>query len=156
VVRLAVGDAPGSGAEAAWEACGGLGVRRTPGFLSWRYTARPHRYYRFYAPAHAPEEGLAVAAFHGDQAALAELWLPPGSGGEPFLRAVAGDLRAAGIGRWRAWPAPGDAPLLRELGMRPAGEWVPRGCRGAVGGPGSETVARAASLYHPPGDYDLV
>jgi hypothetical protein len=155
VALLATGDAPGSGAEAAWEACGGLGVRRSAAFLSWRYHARPERYYRFYAPADAPAGGLAVAAFAGRAAALAELWLPSASEGDgaAFLRAVAADLRAAGLVRWRAWPSPPQQAALRALGMRPGGELVPRGCRGRAAG---ETVALAASLYHPPGDYDLV
>jgi hypothetical protein len=161
VAPLLTGDSPGPGAEAAWEACGGLGVRRTAAFLSWRYTARPERYYRFYAPvssgsrADASLSAFAVAAFAGPVATLAELWLPRGTDGEGFLRAVAADLRELGLERWRAWPAPGQEGLLGGLGLRPSGELVPRGCRGREGG-GEATAALAASLYHPPGDYDLV
>ena len=152
---LEIGDAPGPGAEAAWEACGGLGVRRSAAFLSWRYHARPERYYRFYAPAGDSAGALAVAAFAGPLVTLAELWLPPGTDGEAFLRAVASDLRATGLHRWRAWPAPGQERALGALGLRPSGETVPRGCRGPAGA-GPETVGYAASLYHPPGDWDLV
>lgn len=162
VAPLLTGDSPGPGAEAAWGACGGLGVRRTAAFLSWRYTARPERYYRFYTPlgsgsqaAAASPGAFAVTAFAGPVATLAELWLPPGSDGEGFLRAVAADLRELGLESWRAWPAPGQEGLLGGLGLRPSGERVPRGCRGRDGG-ATATAALAASLYHPPGDYDLV
>ena len=54
----------------------------------------------------APVEGFAVFAFVGEEAWAAELWLPPGGEWYPSLLAVAADLRAAGLRRWRFWPPP--------------------------------------------------
>jgi hypothetical protein len=185
------GDWPAA-AEAAWEACGALGVRRSAAFLNWRYHARPGRYYRFYrlrasgeagvAPGAPP--GLAVFAFVGSEALAAELWLPAAgveapdgpprpdrSAWLPALSAVAADLAAAGLTRWRFWPLPVQrvpaqasgaeaGPTVRvdlfgRLGVRATGEARFMGSRGPTG-------ARAAGhpadphFYYAMGDYDLV
>jgi hypothetical protein len=153
-VAIAVGDSCGDWAEAAWEACGVEGVRRSAAFLNWRYYARPHRYYRFYRLA----EGLAVFAFVGEEAWAAELWLPPGGEWYPSLLAVAADLRAAGLRRWRFWPP---APGLRldgtfaALDLRPTGERRFVGCRGRAGGAGDPAEA-ARGFFYAMGDFDLV
>jgi len=145
-VRLAVSDACGDWATAAWEACGVRGVRRSAVFLNWRYHARPHRYYRFYRV----DAGLAVFAFVGDEAWAAELWLPPGSDVESSLLAIAADLRAAGLRRWRFWPS----PALAALDLEPTGERRFIGCRGREGGP--DPRAEAEGFTFAMGDWDLV
>lgn len=159
--RIETGDSCGDWAEAVWERCGGLGVRRSAAFLNWRYYARPQRYYRFYrmfSDGNDAGEGLAVFAFVGDEALAAEVWLPTAARSEewyPSLLAVAADLRAAGFRSWRFWPGPGLAPsLAAELGLRPAGERQFVGCRGRSEGP--DPVAAASGFPYSMGDYDLV
>lgn len=167
-------DRCGDWAEAAWQACGVSGVRRSAAFLNWRYHARPGRYYRFYrVRAAGPAgriDGLAVVAFVGKLARGAELWLPrapaDGPGGEappderwrPGLAAVARDLAAAGLERWELWPPPpgtGIGPLLRELGLRSEGDPVFMGCRAREGAQEGPCPADSA-FYYSMGDYDLV
>ena len=138
---LAARDSCGDWAESIWDACGACGVRRSAAFLNWRYHARPHRYYRFYRLAVLGGEGLAVFAFVGEEAWAAELWLPPGNGWHPALLAVAADLRAAGLRRWRFW----ETPVLAGLGLQPTGERRFIGCRGAA----------AAGFTYAMGDWDL-
>ena len=154
---LAAGDSAGDWAEAVWEACGVDGVRRSAAFLNWRYYARPRRYYRFYRLTSRGVEGLAVFAFVGEEAWAAELWLPPGGEWYSYLLAVAADLRAAGLRRWRFWPPPPDLGLeetLARLGLRGAGERRLIGCRGGTGG--SDPTEAARGFYYAMGDYDLV
>jgi hypothetical protein len=146
--RIETGDSCGDWAEAVWEACNVLGVRRSAAFLNWRYYSRPHRYYRFYRLASGSREGLAVFAFVGEEAWAAELWLP--SGGEWYapMLAVAADLRAAGLRRWRFWPPPPGLelePVLASLGVRPTGERRFLGCRGEA----------EPGFFYAMGDYDL-
>jgi hypothetical protein len=125
---FAAGDSCGDWAAAVWERCGVLGVERRAAFLNWRYWARPGRYYRFYrlrAADPSGAEGLAVFAFVGDEAWAAELWLPPGGEWYAPLLAVAGDLRAAGLRRWRFWPPPvagGAEPAPRPVELAERGE----------------------------------
>jgi hypothetical protein len=152
--EIATGDSCGPWAEAIWAACGVSSVRRSAAFLNWRYFARPHRYYRFYRLPAGAAEGLAVFAFVGDEAWAAELWLPPGSEWYPSLLAVAADLRAAGLRRWRFWPAGFLTPLRARLGLAPTGERRFIGCRGRPGG--REPAAAAAGFLYAMGDYDLV
>ena len=159
------GDSSGDWAAAAWEACGVAGVRRSAAFLNWRYYARPGRYYRFYRLASqgvGGGEGLAVFAFVGEEAWGAELWLPPGGAvGKWYapLLAVAADLKAAGLRRWRFWPPPPELRLdatLAALGLAPSGERRFIGCRGALD-PGRRDPAEAARGFRfAMGDYDLV
>lgn len=165
-----VSDRCGDWAEAAWAACEVPSVRRSAAFLNWRYHARPGRYYRVYrlAPAHgAGPDGLAVFAFVANLARGAELWLPPSPAGgaeaqrerwAPALRAVARDLLAAGLESWQLWPPPagsGLAPLLDELGLRPAGAPVTMGCRGRGGALDGPSPADP-SFHYSMGDYDAV
>jgi len=172
-------------AEAAWAACRVRGVRRSAAFLNWRYHARPGRYYRFYRLRAAGAEdrdapgGLAVFAFAGVEALAAELWLPPpGSaldGGPtsgpapkseprddraaevwlPALRAVAADLMAAGLSRWRFWPPPAGAAALERLGVRATGPAVFMGSRGRAGDQAGAHPADPC-FYYAMGDYDLI
>ena len=146
-----VGDSCGDWAEAVWEACGVEGIRRSASFLNWRYYARPHRYYRFYRLASKGIEGLAVFAFVlGGEAWAAELWLPPGGEWYAPMLAVAADLRAAGLQRWRFWP-----PLSGlDLGLRPSGVRRFVGCRGRKDG--EDPVEAARGFVYAMGDYDLV
>lgn len=153
---LATDDRCTGAAEPIWEACGGLGVRRSRAFLDWRYTARPRRYYRFYRLRVAATEGWVVAAFVHDLALLAEVWLPPGPDWYGALAAVAADLRAAGLRRWRCWPLRDGSTMLGRLGLAPGGEQVPMGCRPRAGAEPDEVVAAAARLYYPMGDHDVV
>jgi hypothetical protein len=158
-LELAVSDRPDQAVEASWLRCGGRGVRRSPAFLAWRYTARPDRYYRFYSLGAGGCEGLVVAAPVGELAMLAEVWLPSPPAARAALRAVAADLVALGMRRWRSWPLPGEptAPdLLAELGLRPCAEEVPLGCRPRPGEDPAPVVAAATGLYYPMGDHDLV
>ena len=156
-------------AEAAWEACAIASVRRSAAFLNWRYHARPGRYYRFYRlprtgparPDGGGAEGLAVFAFVGRLARGTELWLPPAEDPRrawgPALRAVARDLAGAGLERWELWPPPvgaGLAPLLRELGLRPAVEPVVMGCRGRDGATAGPSPADPG-FHYSMGDFDL-
>ncbi len=166
-----VSDRCGEWAEAAWTACEVPSVRRSAAFLNWRYHARPGRYYRVYrlAPAEGTgPDGLAVFAFVANLARGVELWLPPaaaGSGAEaqrerwaPALDAVARDLLAAGLESWQLWPPPagsGLAPLLDELGLRPAGTPVIMGCRGPGGRTDGPPPADPA-FHYSMGDYDAV
>ena len=161
-MALRSGDSCGDWAEAVWEACGVDGVRRSAAFLNWRYYARPHRYYRFYRLESRGIEGLAVFAFVGEEAWGAELWLPA-AGGEWYssLLAVAADLRAAGLRRWRFWPPPpglGLEEVLARLGLRPTAERRFIGCRGGTGGtdPANDPIESARGFYYAMGDYDLV
>lgn len=148
---IETGDFCGDWAEAVWEACGVEGIRRSAAFLNWRYYARPHRYYRFYRLASKGIEGLAVFAFVlGGEAWAAELWLPPGGEWYAPMLAVAADLRAAGLQRWRFWPP---LPGL-DLGLRPSGVRRFLGCRGRKGG--EDPVAAARGFVYAMGDYDLV
>jgi hypothetical protein len=149
-VQIETGDSCGPWAEAVWEACGVLGVRRSAAFLNWRYYARPQRYYRFYRMSSGAAEGLAVFAFVGEEAWAAELWLPPGGEWYPSLLAVGADLRSAGLRSWRFWPA---GPLA-ALDLSPTGERRFIGCRGRPGG--EDPAAAAAGFHYAMGDYDLV
>jgi hypothetical protein len=147
-IPLDTGDSAGDWAEAVWEACGVEGVRRSAAFLNWRYYARPHRYYRLYRLASKGVEGLAVLAFVGEEAWAAELWLPPGGEWYSSLLAVAADLRAAGLRRWRFWPPPPGLALeelLARLGLRAEGERRFIGSRGEA----------APGFCYAMGDYDL-
>lgn len=154
--RVETGDSCGDWAEAVWEACEVASVRRSAAFLNWRYHSRPHRYYRFYRLASGAAEGLAVFAFVGEEARAAELWLPPAGEWYPSLLAVAADLQASGLRRWRFWPP---SPALRldgilaSLGLRSTGERRFIGCRGRAGG--ADPVAAAAGFCYAMGDYDL-
>jgi len=157
-VRIEIGDSCGDWAEAVWERCGGLGVKRSAAFLNWRYYARPRRYYRFYRMFSGDAEAFAVFAFVGGEALAAELWLPAterAEGGQewyPSMLAVAADLRAAGFRSWRFWPGPGlDPALAAQLGLRSTGESQLIGCRGT-----SEPALAAAGFPYSMGDYDLV
>lgn len=154
-VRLEVSDSCGAWAEAVWEACATFGVRRSAAFLNWRYHARPGRYYRFYRMVGGGGEGLAVFAFVGDEAAAAELWLPPDLDARAALGEVATDLRAAGIAGWRFWPPPavcGGGERLAGLGLE-AGRDVFVGFRG---GPGvHEPPPASAGFYYAMGDHDI-
>ncbi|HEV8583012.1 MAG TPA: hypothetical protein VGX68_28425 [Thermoanaerobaculia bacterium] len=155
--HIETGDSCGDWAEAVWEACEVAGVRRSAAFLNWRYHARPHRYYRFYRLASGGAEGLAVFAFVGEEAWAAELWLPPVGEWYPSLLAVAADLRASGLTRWRFWPPPAGLRidgLLASLGLRPTGERRFIGCRGRAGG--ADPAAMAEGFVYAMGDYDLV
>lgn len=155
-ISLDTGDSAGDWVEAVWEACGIAGVRRSAAFLNWRYYARPRRYYRFYRLASKGTEGLAVFAFVGEEAWAAELWLPPGGEWYSSLLAVAADLRAAGLRRWRFWPPPPELGLedvLARLGLRTAGERRFIGCRGGTGP--ADPVESARGFYYAMGDYDL-
>jgi len=143
----------GDWAEAAWEACGVLGVRRTAAFLNWRYHSRPGRYYRFYRLGSPEAEGFAVFAFVGTEARAAELWLPRGRGLERALPAIAADLLGSGLSSWRFWPPPpAMAGALEGLRLAPAGE-VFVGCRGRAGAPDPRPAA--AGFHYPMGDWDL-
>ncbi len=166
------GDSCGDWAEAIWERCSVLGVRRSAAFLNWRYWARPRRYYRFYRLWQQGVEGLAVFAFVGEEAWATELWLPPAGGWYAPMLAIAADLRAAGLRRWRFWPPPdatAGAPatfgtvatvdssiggLLVRLGVRPDGEPRLVTCRGAIHGT-VDPVAAAGDFFYAMGDYDL-
>ena len=154
--RPEVSDSCGDWAEAVWEACGRLGVRRSAAFLNWRYHARPERYYRFYR-LFDPEgrQGLAVFAFVGREAWAAELWLPPGCQWYPSMLAAAADLREAGLESWRFWPGTAD-PLLAALGVRQEGEPRFVGCRFRAGADPAAGQAMAAGFTYSMGDYDLV
>jgi hypothetical protein len=172
--RLETGDLFGDWAEAIWERCGGLGVRRSAAFLNWRYYARPQRYYRFYRMFSEGEEAFLVFAFVGEEAQAAEAWLPTASdrsdGSDrsvrfsvrssvespwlPALLAVAADLRASGLRSWRFWPGL-DPGLAAALGLRPTGERQLVGCRGRASG-GPDPAAAAAGFPYSMGDYDLV
>jgi hypothetical protein len=155
-VAIETSDSCGDWAEAVWERCGGLGIRRSAAFLNWRYCARPRRYYRFYRMASGGEEGFAVFAFVPGEARAAEVWLPPAGRWLPSLLAVAADLRAAGFGAWRFWPGPGLASGLREeLGLRPTGEVQLVGGRDRRG-PGPDPLAARAGFPYAMGDYDMV
>jgi len=158
-IRIETGDFCGDWAEAIWEACGGLGVRRSAAFLNWRYYARPQRYYRFYRIFSGGLEGLAVFAFVAEEAWAAEIWLPAPGRWYPSMLAVAADLRAAGLRVWRFWPGPpaagADPGLLAELGLHPAGEQRFIGCRGRLSG-GPDPVTAAAGFPYAMGDYDVV
>ena len=155
--RIEIGDSCGDWAEAVWERCGGLGVRRSSAFLNWRYYARPQRYYRFYrmfSERNDGREALLVFAFVGEEALAAEVWLPGESEGwYPSMLAVAADLRAAGFRSWRFWPGPGLDPMLAaRLGLRSTGESQFVGCRGRH----SDPALAAAGFPYSMGDYDLV
>jgi hypothetical protein len=170
---LESGDSCGDWAEAIWERCAVLGVRRSAAFLNWRYWARPQRYYRFYRLLEAGHEGLAVFAFVGDEAWATELWLPPVAEWYSAMLAIGADLRSAGLRVWRFWPPPAataqsaalhgrrgataagcsTAGLLRRLGVRPDGEPRFVGCRGTSGT--VDPSAAASGFYYAMGDYDL-
>jgi hypothetical protein len=166
-VEIATGDScspwQDTGApEAIWARAAGAGVRRSAAFLNWRYHARPERYYRFYRLTADGAEGLAVFAFVGAEAWAAELWLPAEAGWYPSMLAVAADLAAAGIRRWRFWaPDAGRQPelsrLFGALGLAATGGGVFLGCRGAAGSPAQPApVSAAGGFIHAMGDYDLV
>jgi hypothetical protein len=154
--RIETGDSCGDWAEAVWERCGVLGVRRSAAFLNWRYYARPHRYYRFYRLFEGDLEGLAVFAFLGEEAWAAEVWLPAPGRWYPALLAVAADLRASGLRSWRFWP-PADprlAPVYAALDLRELAERRFIGCRGRTPEPLPEIAAEG--FHYSMGDYDLV
>jgi hypothetical protein len=135
------GDSCGEWAEAIWERCAVLGVRRSAAFLNWRYWARPRRYYRFYRLLQGGEEGLAVFAFIGETAWATELWLPPAGEWYSAMLAVAADLWAAGLRAWRFWPPPpGPAADL------PAAAPGAGSCH--AGGAGAAGAAHAAPAAH--------
>jgi hypothetical protein len=151
------GDSCGDWAEAVWERCEVLGVRRSAAFLNWRYWARPHRYYRCYRLRQGGVEGLAVFAFVGDEAWATEIWLPPAGEWYSPMLAIAADLRTAGLRSWRFWPPPGSldaAGLLARLGIHADGEPRFVGCRGAAQGR-IDPVAAAGGFYYAMGDHDL-
>jgi hypothetical protein len=154
--RLETGDLFGDWAEAIWERCGGLGVRRSAAFLNWRYYARPQRYYRFYRmfSEGTGEEAFVVFAFVGEEAQAAEAWLPASGQWLDALLAVAADLRASGLRSWRFWPGL-DPGLAAALGLRPTGERQFVGCRGRSSG-GPDPAAAAVGFPYSMGDYDLV
>jgi hypothetical protein len=182
---IEIGDACGDWAEAVWQRCAVLGVRRSAAFLNWRYWARPRRYYRFYRLCADGQEALAVFAFVGDEAWATELWLPPAGEWYSPMLAIAADLCAAGFRAWRFWPPPLPAApaapaadgfpcngtagaggptvcLLRRLGVRPAGEPRFVGCCGARGADAADAAdaavdpaAAAGGFYFAMGDYDL-
>ncbi|HKV11008.1 MAG TPA: hypothetical protein VJ725_22905 [Thermoanaerobaculia bacterium] len=147
-VRIETGDSAGDWAEALWESCGVLGVRRSAAFLNWRYWARPNRYYRFYRLFSGEMEGFAVFSFLGEETWAAELWLPSGAEWYPSLLAVAADLRATGLKRWRFWALPDS-----RLGLSFTGERQFIGCRGREGG--EDPVAAAAGFTYSMGDWDF-
>jgi hypothetical protein len=149
---LEVADHCGDWAEAVWERCAVLGVRRSAAFLNWRYHARPERYYRFYRLREGGAEGLLVFAFVGAEAWAAEVWLPAGAEWYPSLLVVAADLRASGLGTWRFWPGLPER-LPAALGLTAAGEPLLLGCRGRAGGP--DPVLAAQGFTYAMGDYDL-
>lgn len=153
-VRLEISDHCGAAAAAAWRACAVSGVERSAVFLNWRYHARPQRYYRFYRLLAPAAEGLAVFAFVGREAAAAELWLPDGLDARAALTAMAADLAAAGIERWRFWPLAGGAgeALWSTLGLRPAGEAFV-GYRGRGGAEVAPSLQ--ADFTYSMGDHDL-
>jgi ribosomal protein S18 acetylase RimI-like enzyme len=149
-------DLADEGSEALWEACGGLGVRRSAAFLNWRYYARPERYYRFYRLATGSARGFAVFAFVGTEAWAAELWLPEPSDWTAALRAVAADLAATGFRSWRFWN-PSSLRLrgqLTSLGVHRAGRRQFVGCRGRPEEP--DPAPYAAGFTFAMGDFDLV
>ena len=153
------GDSCGDWAEAAWERCAALSVRRSAAFLNWRYWARPRRYYRFYrVPGGGGQEGLAVFAFVGDEAWATELWFPPAGEWYSPMLAIAADLRAAGLRVWRFWPPPagdpGTAGLLTRLGLHADGQPRFVGCCGAAHGR-VDPAAAASGFHYSMGDYDL-
>lgn len=154
-VRLEVSDRPWPGVEAAWEACGVLGVRRSEAFLAWRYWARPERYYRFYRLQSAGGEGWAVFAFVGTEALAAELWLPSGADWSEAMPALAADLAASGLRGWRFWPPPAGAAAERALAPLPLaeGDEVFIGCRGALDAP--DPRPEAAGFHYSMGDHDI-
>jgi hypothetical protein len=143
------------GVEAIWEACAVQGVRRSTGFLNWRYYARPQRYYRFYRLRAGNVAGLAVFAFVGEEARAAELWLPGGGDWLPSLRAVTKDLQGSGIRSWTFWSPvrPEWAGLLPDLGLVSAGETQFVGCRGGEGGLDPQVAAQG--FTYSMGDFDL-
>jgi hypothetical protein len=155
-VRIEIGDSCGDWAEAVWERCGGLGLKRSAAFLNWRYYARPQRYYRFYRMFSEGDEGFAVFSFVAGEALAAEVWLPPKGPWERSMLAVAADLRAAGFCSWRFWPGPGlDPALAAALGLRSAGETLLIGGRDRLDGGPDPRAARAGFPYTM-GDYDMV
>ncbi len=158
-VALEVGDRGGDWVEEIWEACGPpgaapLGVRRSAAFLDWRYWARPGRYYRFYRVRGEGGDGLAVFAFVGSEALAAELWLPAGRGLASALPAIAGDLVATGLERWRFWPPPpgGEPGALDGLGLAPRAQ-VFIGCRGREGA--GSPAPSAEGFFFAMGDHDI-
>jgi hypothetical protein len=154
-VELATGDRSWPDSEAIWESCGVAGVRRSAAFLDWRYHARPQRYYRCYRIG-GPVPGLAVFGFVEREAVAAELWLPPGGAWGEGLRAVAADLRQAGMRTWRFWPPPpesGLAAVFAGLELRPSPPAVFVGC--CAGRAAGDPRAAAAGFQPGMGDYDL-
>ncbi len=145
---------PGGWAERVWRACGVHGVRRDAAFLNWRYHARPERYYRFYRLSASGVDGLVVVAFCGTEAAVTELWLPPGGAWTGGLAAIAADLRAAGLARWQFWMAPPGTGWLEGLGLVEAEE-IHLAYRGRVGQDLAELTGPAQDFYYGMGDFDF-
>ncbi|HEX4952890.1 MAG TPA: hypothetical protein VF017_05780 [Thermoanaerobaculia bacterium] len=153
-VEVAISDhCEGSWTEELWRGLGVLGVVRSAAFLNWRYWSRPGRYYRFYRVRGAGGEGLAVFAFVGAWALAAETWLPAGRGLDGALPAIAADLAATGLSRWRFWPHPHLGGEPARLGLVP-GEEVFVGCRGRVGEP--DPRPHAVGFLTCQGDHDVV
>ena len=100
------GDSCGDWAAAAWEACGVAGSAGRPPSSTGATTPGPGATTGSTGSLPRGSRGFAVFAFVGDEAWGAELWLPPGGEWYPPLLAVAADLRAAGLRRWRFWPPP--------------------------------------------------
>lgn len=158
-VSIEVSDQGGDWAEEVWEACAApgaapLGVRRSAAFLAWRYWARPGRYYRFYRLRGTGGEGFAVFAFVGAEALAAELWLPAGRGLAGSLPAIAADLIATGLERWRFWPPPpGTEPgILDGIGLASRGR-VFIGYRKREGEVDPRDAAQG--FYYAMGDHDI-
>jgi hypothetical protein len=144
-----VTDSCGNWAQDVWETCAVPSVQRSPAFLNWRYHARPGRYYRFYRLLSGSADGLAVFAFHAQQAVAAELWLPSGQDWLAAMQAVAADLAPMGIRSWAFWPEARYDTLFRQLALVSRGDSVRIGCRGELVGP----VATEFSFSM--GDFDL-
>ncbi|MEM7480779.1 MAG: hypothetical protein AAF481_06370 [Acidobacteriota bacterium] len=164
------GAAAGHWAEAAesapadsgeiWRSCGVWGIERSAAFLNWRYHARPYRYYRFYRLSEpGGDSGMAVFAFVEREAWGAELWLPEAGDWYHALKAVAVDLGAAGLERWRFWPAPHESQnrLFERLGL----ELLPRettlvSWRGRPDPDTGRTPRPDEDFYYAMGDHDAV
>jgi N-acetylglucosaminyl-diphospho-decaprenol L-rhamnosyltransferase len=97
--ELVVVERPPARWDAAWqrhEPAYGLLQRRDAAYLTWRYTARPDREYRF---INAVDDGsLAVVSLGGERAHLMELIAPPGDFARCARLALAAEHVAAASG----------------------------------------------------------